>query len=140
LTRNPNTFTHALINWYRGKEKMLADADYGRGVLRRAVDCLSELESLPPASVELLDVPPIPTSWDRGGFSGGYVNVLRQLTMHTFRGLNGAYMDIMAHVFDLEKILRIIQEGFGFRFFEVDAIFQRSVHTGEAPRPPKGGP
>jgi S-adenosylmethionine/arginine decarboxylase-like enzyme len=125
LTSNPGTFTHALINWYGGKEALLGDAEYGAEILEKAVACLSEVEALPVSPVKVVEVAPNPETWDRGGISGGYVNLMRQLTMHSFRGLNGAYMDIMAHRFDLEEILRIIGDGFGFRFFEVDAVFQR---------------
>jgi hypothetical protein len=52
---------------------------------------------------------------------------MRQLTIHTFCGINAAYTDIMAHCFDLEQILHTIQNGFGFAFYEVDAVFQRAV-------------
>jgi hypothetical protein len=127
LTSNPLTFTHAMINWYGGDEKRLGDVRQGTAILDRAVACLVEQDDLPDSPIILLEVDPILGSWDKGGFSGGYVNLMRQLTMHTFRGVNGAYMDVMAHCFDLEAILRIVQEGFLFKFYEVDAVFQRSL-------------
>lgn len=127
LTSNPRSLTHALVNWYGGKESLISDPEYGKSVIERAVGCLSDTADSPRSSVKLIDVAPVPGSWDQGGFSGGYVNILRQLTLHTFRGINGAYMDVMARRFDLEKILAIIQKGFDFRFYEVDAIFQRGL-------------
>jgi hypothetical protein len=135
LTSNPETFTHALINWYGGEEALLGDAEHGEEILKQAVACLSEVENLPDSPIAVTEVAPNPETWDQGGISGGYVNLMRQLTIHSFRGLNGAYMDIMAHRFDLEEILRIIQEGFGFRFFEVDAVFQRNAAEDDQPVP-----
>jgi S-adenosylmethionine/arginine decarboxylase-like enzyme len=125
LTSNSNTFTHALINWYGGKESLLNDIEHGTNILKYALDYLNNKENLPPSNVMLVDVEPIPGSWDKGGFSGGYINLMKQLTIHTFAGINGAYTDIMAHTFDLEKILDIIKEGFKFKYYEVDGIVQR---------------
>lgn len=125
ITSNPKTFTHALINWYAGDEKLLGDIEHATRVINYALDFLHEKENLPPSNVVLIDVDPIPNSWDKGGFSGGYVNLRKQLTMHTFVGINGAYTDIMAHTFDLEKIISIIKSGFKFKFYEVDGIVQR---------------
>jgi hypothetical protein len=127
LTSNPDTFTHALVNWFGGDEKLLADVDHGTAVLQEAVQLLHETghSPLPHSEVALEKVDPIPDSWDKGGFSGGYINLRRQLTMHTFLGLNAAYSDIMGYTFDLQAILKTIQQGFGFSFYEVDAIFQR---------------
>ena len=125
LTSNPDTFTHAMVNWYGGEEDKLGDVSLGTEVLEKASGFLVQADDLPHSSIKLLAVDPIPNSWDKGGFSGGYVNIMRQLTIHTFRGINGAYMDIMAHCFDLETILKIVRKGFGFRFYEVDAVFQR---------------
>lgn len=127
LTSNPQTFTHALVNWFGGDEKLLADSKYGTRVIREAVALLMEAgdETLPPSDVILLAVDPIPDSWDKGGFSGGYINLMKQLTMHSFLGLNAAYTDIMGYRFDLQSILKKIQQGFGFAYYEVDAIFQR---------------
>lgn len=127
LTSNPGTFTHALINWYGGDEKLLGDIKAGTAVMEKALECLKEKEILPHSEVVLIKVDPIPDSWDKGGFSGGYINLMRQITIHTFRGINGAYTDIMAHCFDLERIIRIVGKGFRFKFFEVDGIFQRSA-------------
>jgi hypothetical protein len=128
LTSNPDTFTHALVNWFGGDENRLADADHGTAVLNDAVKLLHESGSspLPHSELKLEEVEPIPDSWDQGGFSGGYINLMRQLTMHTFLGLNAAYSDIMGYTFDLQAILKTIQQGFGFTFYEIDAIFQRS--------------
>lgn len=125
LTSNPHTFTHAMVNWYGGDEEKLGDVALGTEVLEKACGCLVQADDLPASPLKLLAVDPIPHSWDKGGFSGGYINIMRQLTMHTFLGINGAYMDIMAHCFDLEAILEIVRKGFGFRFYEVDAVFQR---------------
>jgi S-adenosylmethionine/arginine decarboxylase-like enzyme len=127
LTSNPDTFTHAMVNWYGGDEEKLGDVELVTGIMEQASRCLVRGDDLPEAEVKILGVDPIPNSWDKGGVSGGYVNILRQLTIHTFRGINGAYMDIMAHCFDLEEILRMVQEELGFRFYEVDAVYQRSV-------------
>jgi S-adenosylmethionine/arginine decarboxylase-like enzyme len=126
LTSNPATFTHALINWYGGDAELLSDAAHGTRVVERALAWLAEGVSLPSSETRVLTVDAIAGSWDEGGISGGYVNLMRQLTIHTFRGINAAYTDVMAHCFDLEKIVEIIREGFGFRFHEVDAVFQRS--------------
>lgn len=127
LTSNPGTFTHALINWFSGNPQKLGDIEYGTGILREAMGFLHEArdKDLPKSSVLLLDVPPIQGSWDQGGFSGGYVNLAKQLTIHTFLGINGAYTDIMGFTFDLESILDVIKKGFEFSFYEVDGIFQR---------------
>jgi S-adenosylmethionine/arginine decarboxylase-like enzyme len=127
LTSNPRTFTHALINWYGGDEKLLGDIKAGTAVMEKALKCLKDNETLPHSEVVLIKVDPIPDSWDNGGFSGGYINLMRQITIHTFIGINGAYTDIMAHCFDLERIIRIVGKGFHFKFFEVDGIFQRSA-------------
>ncbi|MFW5799752.1 MAG: hypothetical protein ACOCV8_02960, partial [Spirochaetota bacterium] len=128
LTSNPKTFTHALINWYGGNERLLGDIEHGTHILNYALQYLNEdEEGLPPSNVLLVDVEPIPSSWDLGGFSGGYINLSRQLTMHTFAGINGAYTDIMGYTFNLEKIIKIIKEGFKFKFYEVDGIFQRLI-------------
>ena len=126
LTGNPHTFTHALVNWYGGDEDLLGDIEYGTSVLKQATEAILDPdETVPPSAVLLLDVDPILTSWDKGGFSGGYVNLQRQLTMHTFLGVNAAFTDIMGHVFDLERAIKIIRHGFRFRYHEVDAVFQR---------------
>lgn len=105
FTSNKNTFTHALINWYDGNESLLGDIEHGVNILKYALNYLNEGEDLPPANILFVDVDPIDNSWDKGGFSGGYINLLRQLTMHTFVGINGAYTDIMAYTYNLEKIL-----------------------------------
>jgi S-adenosylmethionine/arginine decarboxylase-like enzyme len=125
ITSNPKTFTHALVNWYDGNERLLGDIEHGTQTIKYALDYLHEREHLPPANIMLVDVAPVEGSWDKGGFSGGYINLKKQLTMHTFAGVNGAFTDIMAHTFDLEKILAIIQSGFRFKFFEIDGILQR---------------
>lgn len=129
LSSNPNTFTHALINWYGGKESLLNDIEHGTNILKYALDYINDKDKneLPPSNILLVDVDPIPNSWDKGGFSGGYINLMKQLTIHTFAGINGAYTDIMAHTFDLEKILNIIQKGFKFKYYEIDGIVQRMV-------------
>ena len=113
--------------WFGGNEKLLADSKHGTRVIGEAVGLLMETgdENLPHSEVMLLAVDPIPDSWDKGGFSGGYINLMKQLTMHTFLGINAAYTDIMGYRFDLQSILKKIQQGFGFAFYEVDAIFQR---------------
>ena len=126
LTSNPETFTHTMVNFYGGKENLLGDSRLGKKVLDESVELLQEVDGLPRSDVALIDVDPIPDSWDMGGFSGGYVNIMRQLTIHTFKGINGAFVDIMAHTYDLEEILRLIQDGFGFSYYEVDAVYQRS--------------
>ncbi len=125
LTSNPKTFTHAMINFYSGNERLLGDIEHGNNILKYALDFVNEKESLPPSNILLVDVDPIGT-WDKGGFSGGYINLMKQFTIHTFVGMNGAYVDVMAHTFDLEKIVSIIKEGFKFKYYEVDAIFQRT--------------
>jgi hypothetical protein len=127
LTSNPRTFTHALINFYGGEEELLGDARRGTEIIRAALEYLEEREPLPPSPVRLLEADPVSHSWDRGGISGGCVNLMKQLTVHTFKGINGAYADIMAHCFDLERIVEVIRKGFRFGFYEVDAVFQRSV-------------
>ncbi len=127
LTSNPDTFTHALINWFDGDETLLSDIEHGTGVLKDAMDFLVEDRdaALPPSAVLLLDVDPILGSWDKGGFSGGYINLMKQMTIHSFVGINAAYTDIMGYTFDLQGVLNVIQEGFEFSFYEVDGIFQR---------------
>jgi len=126
LTSNPLTLTHAMINWYRGDEDKLGDIECGTTVMKEAVTCiLDEGIENPTSAVLLLDVDPISGSWDKGGYSGGYVNLRRQLTIHTFRGINAAYTDIMGHVYDLERIITIIGKRLNFEYYEVDGIFQR---------------
>lgn len=128
LTSDPQTLTHAMINFYSGDRQLLNDVEHGTAVLRQALGFLavnSERDSLPTSDVLLLDVEPVPESWDQGGFSGGYVNLSKQLTIHTFAGQDGAYSDVMARVFDIEAIVETITQGFAFRYYEVDGIFQR---------------
>jgi len=127
LTSNPKTFTHALINWFDGDGAVLGNIEKGSNILKDATDILLEESEaqLPPSGVLLLDVEPVAKSWDQGGFSGGYVNLMKQLTMHTFLGINAAYTDIMGYTYDLEAIIKVIKKGFGFSFYEIDGIFQR---------------
>jgi len=126
LTSDPRTLTHAMVNWFRGNERKLGDIEFGTEILKNAVSLLlDERADYPASAVLLLDVDPIPGSWDEGGYSGGFVNLGRQLTIHTFKGINAAYTDIMGHVYDLERILSIIGKGFEFEYYEVDGIFQR---------------
>ncbi len=125
ITSNPKTFTHALINWYDGDEKLLGNIEHGNQILKYALDYLQKEDNPPPSNILLVDVAPVEGSWDKGGFSGGYINLMKQLTMHTFAGVNGAFTDIMTHTFNIEKIISIIKEGFRFKFFEIDGILQR---------------
>ncbi len=128
LTSNPHTFTHAMINWYSGDRALLADAARAEAILSRALEHLTPRGSAT-GELRILGVDPVESSWDQGGVSGGFVDIQRQLTIHTFAGLNGAYTDIMAHTFDLESIIRIIRDDFGFAFYEVDGVFQRQVRA-----------
>jgi len=126
LTSNPETLTHAMVNWYRGDASKLGDIEHGTGIVKDAVaHIVDDDRDNPVSGVLLLDVDPIPGSWDKGGYSGGYVTLRRQLTIHTFNGINAAYTDIMGHVYDLEQIVSIIGTGLGFEYYEIDGIFQR---------------
>jgi S-adenosylmethionine/arginine decarboxylase-like enzyme len=126
LTSNPGTLTHAMVNWYRGDDSKLGDIERGTNILKDAVACITDDGiDYPASAVLLLDVDPIEGSWDKGGYSGGYVTLRRQLTIHTFHGINAAYTDIMGHVYDLERIITIIGTGLGFEYYEIDGIFQR---------------
>jgi hypothetical protein len=117
-----------MINFYSGDQKCLNDIEHGTAVLRQALTHLGvngDDTSVPPSDVLLLDVEPVQDSWDEGGFSGGYVTIAGQLTIHTFAGINGAYSDVMARLFDIEAVVETIARGFDFRYYEVDGVFQR---------------